>query len=251
MAGLALSQRTLYARMEANLLASWEEIARGTDGASVETAPGATAAVFPSGPEAEYYNNALIARGLGSGSAGVAITAVEELYARTGVARYALWAHESEAVTIAELERRGYRIDTCTRAMAMSLEDIPVARPDTAPADATWADYVDLLPRFGTPSGLLAGVDGSRFEVLMAMHDGHAAATALAYDHEGDSGIYNVGTLPSARRGGLATALTALQLHNARERGCTTASLQATPMAERLYARVGFQDLGRFAEYVP
>jgi predicted GNAT family acetyltransferase len=29
------------------------------------------------------------------------------------------------------------------------------------------------------------------------------------------------------------------------------ASLQSTPMAERVYAAVGFRDLGRFLEYVP
>jgi len=30
-----------------------------------------------------------------------------------------------------------------------------------------------------------------------------------------------------------------------------TASLQSTPMAERVYAAIGFRDLGRFLEYVP
>ena len=32
---------------------------------------------------------------------------------------------------------------------------------------------------------------------------------------------------------------------------CRTASLQSTPMAERVYAAVGFRDLGRILEYVP
>jgi len=34
-------------------------------------------------------------------------------------------------------------------------------------------------------------------------------------------------------------------------RGCRTASLQSTQMAERVYAAVGFRDLGRILEYVP
>ena len=74
-------------------------------------------------------------------------------------------------------------------------------------------------------------------------------AAALAFDQDGDCGIYNVETLAHARRRGLGTALTALLLHDARDRGCQTASLQATPMAERLYAAAGFRDLGRFEEY--
>jgi ribosomal protein S18 acetylase RimI-like enzyme len=76
-------------------------------------------------------------------------------------------------------------------------------------------------------------------------------ATAIAFDHAGDCGIYNVGTLERARRRGLATALTAIHLHDARARGCQTASVQSTAMAERIYAAVGFRDLGRILEYVP
>lgn len=73
-------------------------------------------------------------------------------------------------------------------------------------------------------------------------------ATVLGYIGARDCGIYNVVTVPHARRRGLGTALTALHLHEARDRGCTTASLQATEMSERLYAAVGFQDLGRFID---
>ena len=58
-------------------------------------------------------------------------------------------------------------------------------------------------------------------------------------------------TLEPARRRGLGTALTARHVHDAAERGCATASLQSTAMAERVYAAVGFRDLGRILEYVP
>ncbi|MGZ6708770.1 MAG: GNAT family N-acetyltransferase, partial [Solirubrobacteraceae bacterium] len=81
--------------------------------------------------------------------------------------------------------------------------------------------------------------------------DGGSVATAMAFDHGGDCGIYNVTTLEHARRRGLGTALTALHLHDALARGCRTASLQSTEMAERAYAAVGFRDLGRILEYVP
>jgi predicted GNAT family acetyltransferase len=40
-------------------------------------------------------------------------------------------------------------------------------------------------------------------------------------------------------------------VHDALARGCETASVQSTEMAERVYAAVGFRDLGRFLEYVP
>ena len=85
----------------------------------------------------------------------------------------------------------------------------------------------------------------------MARLGGENVSTAIAFDFAGDCGIYNVGTLESARRRGLATALTAIHLHDARARGCRTASLQSTAMAERVYAAAGFRDLGRILEYVP
>jgi predicted GNAT family acetyltransferase len=58
-------------------------------------------------------------------------------------------------------------------------------------------------------------------------------------------------TLEAARRRGLGSALRARYVHDALERGCSTASLQSTPLAERVYKAVGFRDLGRFLEYVP
>ena len=91
----------------------------------------------------------------------------------------------------------------------------------------------------------------SALHALGARVDGDLAAAALAYDHAGDCGIFNVGTTPSYRRRGLATALTLIQLHDAAARGCVTASLQSTPVAERVYAAVGFRDLGRILEYSP
>ena len=73
----------------------------------------------------------------------------------------------------------------------------------------------------------------------------------MAFDRGSDCGISNVTTLERARRRGLGTALTAVQLHDGLARGCQTASLQSTEMTERVYAAVGFRDLGRILEYVP
>jgi predicted GNAT family acetyltransferase len=65
------------------------------------------------------------------------------------------------------------------------------------------------------------------------------------------AGIYKVGTLEHARRRGLDTALTAVHLHDALTRGCRTASVLSTEMAKRVYAAVGFRDLGQILKYVP
>jgi ribosomal protein S18 acetylase RimI-like enzyme len=241
---------THYQRMEANLLASWERYATASAGAFLRRAADVTVAVFPASPERVVYNNALLGRGLDHARADSAIRLLEELYASAGLDGYAVWAHESEAATRACLKKRGYHVDTTTRAMSMSLAAIGMAQPRPRLPSAGWPQYVQVLGALGAPEGLLVDMDPTGFHAAIGCVDDQRVAAAVAYDHGGDCGIYNVGTMPHARRQGLATALTAQLLHDARQRGCTSASLQATEMAEHLYAELGFRDLGRFIEYM-
>jgi GNAT superfamily N-acetyltransferase len=163
-------------------------------------------------------------------------------------ARFAAWVHERDQAMRGELERRGYTLEESTRAMGMALEDVRLPRPqlDLGPPD--WFEYLRIL---GVPRGFLDHAHQAAFHILLARLDGENVATAMAYDFGGDCGIYDVGTLEHARRRGLGTALTAIQVHDALARGCRTASLQSTPMAEGVYAAVGFRDLGRILEYMP
>jgi GNAT superfamily N-acetyltransferase len=241
----------LYLRGTETVLASWEVCAAGSAGAAVVRRPGVAAAVFPAEPERSVYNNAVLASGLGPVERAEAVTAMEAAYASAAVPRFAAWVHESDRSMRAALTARGYRIDTSTRAMGMAVGAVRLPRPrlDLAPPD--WSAYLRLLVRDGAPPGLLDGVDPGRFSVRVARLHGEDVAAALGFDHGDDRGIYNVGTLPHARRRGLGTALTALLVHDAAARGCRTATLQSTPMGERVYAAVGFRDLGRILEYVP
>jgi GNAT superfamily N-acetyltransferase len=132
--------------------------------------------------------------------------------------------------------------------MGMSLTDIHLPRPEIELGSLDWDEYVRL---FELPTGLLSEADHSVFHLVVACLGGEHVAAAMAFDHGSDCGVFNVTTLERARRRGLGTALSALQLHDARDRGCQTASLQATPMAEHVYATVGFRDLGLILEYVP
>jgi ribosomal protein S18 acetylase RimI-like enzyme len=238
----------LYRRQAATLVASWEVDALHSRGAQVLRGDGAAICLFPAEPERGVFNNALLERGMDAAAAARAIDAVEAAYRDASIDRYAVWAHESEPTAIAELTVRGFRFDSSTRAMAMPLDRLTAARPELDLAELDWEGYVR---GFGVPPGLLAGTDADELHLRGARLDGHVVGAVLAYDHEGDCGIYNLETLEPARRRGIGTALTALQLHEARERGCTTASLQSTEMAEGVYASLGFLDLGRYLEYVP
>jgi GNAT superfamily N-acetyltransferase len=241
----------LYVRGAATLVASWDEYARGSAGAELKRLDGVSAAVFPSEPERAIYNNALLARDLARTERAAAVDAMEAAYDSAGVERYAAWVHESDEGMRAELSARGYAIDESTRAMGMSLNDIALALalPEAELGQLDWAEYLEYLGIAGAPAGLVSGADPSAFHTLAAGLAGENVATAIAFDHDGDCGVFNMSTLEAARRQGLGTALAARHVHDAVERGCSTVSLQSTAMAERVYAAVGFRDLGRILEY--
>lgn len=242
-----MGEADLYCRGIETLLTAWEVVAFGSRDAAVHRLPGVTAAVFPDGPERRVYNNAVLDRVLAPAERENAVAAMEAAYSAAGVDRFAVWVHESDRAMRADLERRGYVLKESTRAMGMILDDVTLRRPEIELGPSDWDEHRRVL-RLG---GLLEGTNRSAFHVLVARLDGESVATAIALDHEGDCGIYNVGTREHARRRGLAGALTALHLHEALARGCRTASVQSTPMAEHVYAAVGFDDLGRILEYVP
>ena len=236
----------VYERGIETALRCWEAFARATPGAGLVRSHGVAAAVFPDEPERQVYNNAVLTRDLDAAERADAIEAMESAYSEAGVKEFAAWAHESDRAMQRELARRGYVVAERTRAMAIELDDRLPDAPEVEQANLEWAEYVD---RFGLPPGLLADLDLSPFHLLVGRADEAAATTALAFDWDGDCGIYNVTTLAHARRRALGSALTALQLRHARARGCATASLQATPMAEPMYAQIGFRDLGRIEEF--
>jgi ribosomal protein S18 acetylase RimI-like enzyme len=242
------SDDSLYERMLTTLVGSWTRIAEGTPRAEVVQVGGGVVAVFPAGPERLFYNNAVLTRGLDAEQVRHVAAEIVARYQAAGVDRYAVWAHESDEAGNADMTDRGFHVDITTRAMAMSLDEIAVPFPDIEMGPSDWDEYLRVTE---IPEGTLAGVDRGAFHVLVARVHGENVAAGMAYDHEGDCGVFNLGTLNYARRRGVGTALTALHLYRARERGCTTASLQSTKEAQGVYSAVGFRDLGRFIEYVP
>ena len=244
----SITDSDLYARGAATPLASWAEYARGSSGAALLRLDGVAAGVFPNEPERSIFNNALLERHLTPTERETAVDAMENAYSAAGIERYAAWVHEADEGTRSELGARGYTLAETTRAMGMSLHDIALPRPELDLGRSDWFEYLRIL---GVPEGLFGGVDPSAFHILIARLVGENVATAMAFNHDGDCGVFNVSTLDAARRRGLGTALTVCQVHDAVARGCSTASLQSTKMAERVYAAVGFRDLGRIFEYVP
>jgi|tagenome__1003787_1003787.scaffolds.fasta_scaffold20989755_1 ribosomal protein S18 acetylase RimI-like enzyme len=230
------------------LLASFDEYARACVGAAVRRLPGVAVAVFPHDPERAVYNNAVLERDRDGACREQAVDAMEATYAASGVRHFAAWVDQRDAAMRTNLEGRGYTLDATTLAMGMSLSGVRLPRPELGTSPADWPQY---LASQGLAPDFLAAADHAAFHVLVARVDGEIAAAAIAYDVDGDCGIYNVGTAERFRRRGLGTAVTLAQLRDAQARGCRTASLQSTPIGEGVYAAAGFRPLARILEFVP
>jgi GNAT superfamily N-acetyltransferase len=235
----------LFERSVETLIESWAYLASGSPGAEVVRAEGAAIAAFVHRPDREFLNNAVLGRRPANLDA--TVTAIEETYARRGIGRFAVWVHESEAEVAAELRSRGYAFDSATRTMAMPVDEL--GEVDGSALEVIQPGPAEFWAVDG-PGGLVPELDPAGAYFYVARLDGESVSMLMAFDQAGDCGIYMVGTVEAARRRGIATALAVHAVTAARERGCLTASLQSTAMAERVYASVGFRDLGLWQEYV-
>jgi ribosomal protein S18 acetylase RimI-like enzyme len=225
---------------------SWAYLAEGSPGAELVRLREATIACFVRPPDRDFFNNAVLDPAVEDPEATLA--AIESAYAERGIERFAVWTRSVGEEVGPLIRARGYRHDTSTAIMAMEIGELVEA--DTSVLDPAEADLAEFW-RVAEVPGLAPELDPEGAYFYVSRLAGEHVATLMTFDHDRDCGIYMVGTAPAARRRGIATALSSHAVVAARERGCRTASLQATPMAVSVYASIGFRELGRFDEYVP
>ena len=84
----------------------------------------------------------------------------------------------------------------------------------------------------------------------IAYLDGQPVSTAMAIMTELVAGIYWVSTTPQARGRGLSTICTSLASNAGLKRGARVAILQASPMGESVYRRIGYRSVARMKCYL-
>jgi len=148
--------------------------------------------------------------------------------------------------------------------MAVDLANVKENLPE--PAELTVRLVTDTETRrqwshvcavgFGTPdfmadvfNDLMNHVDSVNVVAYLGYLRDKPVATSLLIFLAGVAGIYNVATLPEARRQGIGAIMTLMPLQEARKRGYKVGILQATRMGVSVYRSLGFQEYCKIGQY--
>jgi GNAT superfamily N-acetyltransferase len=206
---------------------------------------GVTAAVVQDCPQRSVVNCVMYSD---VGALGAALDRLTEEYERAGVRAWTVWVPEHDRQAAELLERAGHVLDARPAAMVRELESFEAAPSSldlVAPDMVEAARVNDAAFGFaGDFERALRKLPPDPAHLYIARADGVPACTVLTYERDGECGVYLVATLPEARGRGLATALMSHALAEARERGCTTSSLQATLRGRPVYLRLGYSEIG-------
>ena len=96
----------------------------------------------------------------------------------------------------------------------------------------------------------LITIDPPHLVNAVATLDGEQVACGTLWITGRTAGLYNIATLPAARRKGVGYAVTAALMAEGRARGCVDSILCASPMGLPVYRRLGFVEVCPMPQYV-
>jgi hypothetical protein len=116
----------------------------------------------------------------------------------------------------------------------------------------------DAYSTYGMPTDVLADMFSRPDEVVarpdtvigVAYKDGRPVATALSFVSEGSAALQWVGTVADARQLRLGRLVTQWATNVAFDMGAPSCTLQASPMGEPLYAKLGYETIYHYVEHV-
>ncbi len=217
-------------------------------GSEVHELEGVTATLVPRCPERSVVNS------VSYDDADALAAVLDELagiYAAAGVSRWTVWVPQQDRGAAELLERAGHVLDAEPAAMGLdlgSLPDLPAEPPGWERAEdaAAVGPLNDAAYGYeGSFTRALDGVPTGTLDVWVAHDEGRPVTCLMTLDRNGgDRHVTLVATAPEARGRGLASALLATALADAREQGLQSSSLIATRMGAPMYERLGYRAVG-------
>jgi GNAT superfamily N-acetyltransferase len=233
------------------LIASLAQWSRAIDGASEGMRSidrdGLVMTITPAVPDRSIVNDIVYWDGV---ALIAAYDEIEEAYAAAGIDAWLVWSPDTDTDIAGALAERGHVLDSDPEAMVLDLD--VVERPPEPAGFSRSIDPVELARlndhAYGMHSAFaraLAQLEAGGGLYFYGVEDDEGLASGLVtFDYEEDCSVWLVATRESARGRGWASALMAHALVDARERGRTTSTLQATDLGRPVYERLGYRSLG-------
>ena len=167
--------------------------------------------------------------------------------------KWGAWIDPGNTQDAKALEARGLVLDSRPVLMAAPLDAVEL--PSNGEVEvATMAEVGAVNDRaYGSAAGVIALALGDIHDADIRGYgiriDGELASVASIIDVDDDAFVTMVATVPDQRGKQLASGVLAHALEEARQRGRTTTSLQASKLGQSIYARLGYRALGEVHLY--
>jgi GNAT superfamily N-acetyltransferase len=248
LASAGMQTREAFQLMQRSMSATAELAARGAPDSRTLTLPGVTAAITPATPDRSVLNGVVVED---FAKLPAVLDEIAAAYAEAGVRAWTVWVPEYEREARDLLAGAGHVLDAMPAAMLLDLDELaapPRSEPDwngewdiEAAGRINDAAYGDEPGLFARGMGDLPAESGHMY---LARAGGDPASFVVVHDHEDNCEFWIAATVPEARGRGLLSGLLHRALVDARARGCTTSTTQATRMGEPVYARLGYRKFG-------
>ena len=86
------------------------------------------------------------------------------------------------------------------------------------------------------------GIKNLNFQYYLGILNGKPVASAVLFEGEGAAGLFYIGTIPEARRKGIALAMVYYLLNEAKNKGYNISILNASELGYPLYKKIGFKE---------
>jgi len=247
----AVDERELRDRQSESQRGFYRAVASGSHGARLLELDGVQATIVPVREWFSIFNSVLFREPAELECAHPTLAAE---YEAAGVKAWTGGVPPDDRRAVSILESRGHLLDSTPMLFAAHIDALdlePRVELELDPGP-TWEvvgrinDHAHGVLEPWSMTAVFETMDDPASRLHVARQDGVPVAGLIAREHECDCYFWFVATVPEAQGSGVASELMRRALRDARERGCTTTSLESTKVAERMYAQLGYQPLGRY-----